>query len=359
MKKGRGHSSFRQKGDFFYMPNRSFNTNLAIKNMNKNPQNNSYTNDSTQFKVVIVLIYFSALFLLTYFTLDLYDFNSDLFRPYVFIKTKLIISSNFKTTVLIINVKKKKAIIFFFKKLYRQFIKFMKIWPLGQWISSLITLVILYLGAGSYYNKKLRQSGGWLTMYQRIYIILIDLLVNLSIGMYYMNYRDTLLGSFMLECPIAISPFIFLIELAIVHWYYKKYTLPKIKEDLKKMENLKKSSKEVKIMTNLNSGTESQETLKLEQTWKEIHDDEERGHKMFGTENEVDAKSGYRPRPRMETRFSIALQKTLFKKIRAAVWQFFRFGHLLDEPQDKQQREELKKEIEYRYKKDQLKKLTR
>ena len=49
---------------------------------------------------------------------------------------------------------------------------------------------------------------------------MIDLLLNLGLGLYYMHYRDTLMGMIMLRCPIAISPVIFVVEMICVYMYY-------------------------------------------------------------------------------------------------------------------------------------------
>ena len=55
----------------------------------------------------------------------------------------------------------------------------------------------------------------------RVGLILSDLSLNLGLGMYYMDHRDTFMGQFMLRCPVAISPFIFLLELLCVYLYYR------------------------------------------------------------------------------------------------------------------------------------------
>lgn len=47
-------------------------------------------------------------------------------------------------------------------------------------------------------------------------MIFSDLLINLGVGLYYLEYRDTMMGMLMVKCPIAISPFIFVIEFLVV-----------------------------------------------------------------------------------------------------------------------------------------------
>jgi hypothetical protein len=108
------------------------------------------------------------------------------------------------------------------EKFFKQVIDFYHIWPLGQWIGSLVGLILLYLVTGYYYNKWLSDKGGWLDMKTRVWLILFDLSLNFALGLYYMNHRETILGSIMMRCPIAISPGIFLIEL-ICFYFYSRY----------------------------------------------------------------------------------------------------------------------------------------
>jgi len=100
-----------------------------------------------------------------------------------------------------------------------RFSEFFHLWPLQQWISSLVGLILLYWITGYYYNKWLSDRGGWLSWERRIWLILLDFSVNLFLGIYYMNYRETVLGAMMLTCPIAISPLIFLMELICFYMY--------------------------------------------------------------------------------------------------------------------------------------------
>lgn len=46
-------------------------------------------------------------------------------------------------------------------------------------------------------------------------MISIDLALNLGLGIYYMDMRDTFMGEIMFRCPIAISPLIFFIEFVV------------------------------------------------------------------------------------------------------------------------------------------------
>jgi len=62
-------------------------------------------------------------------------------------------------------------------------------------------------------------------MKKRFALIFLDLGVNFALGIYYMAYRDTLLGQIMLTCPIAISPGIFIIEL-ICFYVYCRFFIP-------------------------------------------------------------------------------------------------------------------------------------
>ena len=55
----------------------------------------------------------------------------------------------------------------------------------------------------------------------RILMILLDLTFNFVLGIYYMNYRDTLMGAFMIKCPVFFSPICWLLELICFYIYYR------------------------------------------------------------------------------------------------------------------------------------------
>ena len=99
--------------------------------------------------------------------------------------------------------------------------EFYHLWPLSQWISSFVSLILLYWITGYYYNKWLSNKGGWLNWKMRIWLIVSDLTINLILGLYYLNHRETVMGVIMLKCPIAISPLIFVLELTCVYIYYR------------------------------------------------------------------------------------------------------------------------------------------
>jgi len=70
-------------------------------------------------------------------------------------------------------------------------------------------------------------------MKTRIALIIFDITLNLAIGIYYMNHRETLLGGIMMRCPVAISPGIFAIEL-FCFYFYCRYLIPDGKQYFKK-----------------------------------------------------------------------------------------------------------------------------
>lgn len=113
----------------------------------------------------------------------------------------------------------------FLERLWAKLDKFYHIWTWEQWSWSLISLLILYFLTGYYYNKWLKNltGGQWLSFRARLLLIAFDLFLNLVLGLYYMDYRDTFMGEVMVRCPIAISPFIFLFELMGVTLYYLYY----------------------------------------------------------------------------------------------------------------------------------------
>ena len=122
--------------------------------------------------------------------------------------------------------------------LTQSLLDYLHLWPWYQWVSSLIVLIILYLVVGHYYNKWLSDSGGWLTTPMRCGLILVDLLVNLSLGMYYVEHRQSIMGGIMVKCPIAISPVIFLLELICVFLYYY-FLAPYFKKRRKLVKKIK------------------------------------------------------------------------------------------------------------------------
>lgn len=95
-------------------------------------------------------------------------------------------------------------------------LEFFNIWPIEQWISSLFGLVLMYWVATGFYNKRLKNYKLEMSFKFRFWMILSDLLINLGLGLYYLGYRETIMGQLMLKCPIAVSPVIFVVELLVV-----------------------------------------------------------------------------------------------------------------------------------------------
>ena len=98
----------------------------------------------------------------------------------------------------------------------RRLLEFFKIWPIEQWVSSLVGLVLIYWLATGIYNKRLSKFDLEMSFRFRFWMIMSDLLVNLALGLYYLGYRETIMGQLMLKCPIAVSPIIFVVELIFV-----------------------------------------------------------------------------------------------------------------------------------------------
>jgi hypothetical protein len=73
-------------------------------------------------------------------------------------------------------------------------------------------------------------------MKTRIWLIIFDISFNLVVGVYYMNHRDTILGSIMVRCPVAISPGIFAIEL-FCFYFYCRYLRRDGKQQFRKPKN--------------------------------------------------------------------------------------------------------------------------
>ena len=98
------------------------------------------------------------------------------------------------------------------------------IWPVFQWITSLLTLVLTYWASGYLYNRFLSEKGGWMDAKTRVIMIVVDLILNFSLGIYYMQYRDTFMGALMVHCPVFFSPVFWLIEL-ICFYIYTRFFL--------------------------------------------------------------------------------------------------------------------------------------
>ena len=105
--------------------------------------------------------------------------------------------------------------------MWEALVKYYQIWPPFQWVTSLLTLILIYWISGYFYNKFLSRKGGWMDTKTRIFMIGVDLLLNFSIGIYYMNYRDTFIGALMLQCPVFCSPLFWLLELICFYSYYR------------------------------------------------------------------------------------------------------------------------------------------
>ena len=101
------------------------------------------------------------------------------------------------------------------------FKQYFQIWPAFQWVTSLLTLVLIYWVSGYFYNKFLSQKGGWMDTKTRIVMIFVDLILNFSLGIYYMHYRNTFIGALMVQCPVFLSPFFWLVEVICFYIYYK------------------------------------------------------------------------------------------------------------------------------------------
>jgi hypothetical protein len=301
----------------------------------------------------------------------------------------MIYNSNIATLLMLTKTSSKKKVsshkIDSFDSFLDNFVDFLYLWSLEQWIWSLITLFLLYGFIGYAYNKWLMPSGGWISVRARILMVVIDLLVNFIIGIYYMQYRETLIGAFLVRCPLAISPLIFIIEFVIVIWYYKTYTLPKLKSFLEKQEKertqeisklqiVKSNAKSASDTKDMKDTKETKDIIDIKNTknkkdTKEIKDtksvtniiNKEQNPEItqpittkkekVSTEEEEEYVSIIKP----ETRWSIQLQRTYWDKFAAACWQWSRYGRILVEPQG-EEREALRKEINSRFEKKQKQK---
>ena len=100
-------------------------------------------------------------------------------------------------------------------------VSYFQIWSLTQWVSSIVTLILMYWVSGYFYNKFLSSKGGWMDTKTRVIMIAFDLLVNFSLGIVCMNYRETFIGALMIKCPVFFSPLFWCVELICFYAYYR------------------------------------------------------------------------------------------------------------------------------------------
>ena len=103
---------------------------------------------------------------------------------------------------------------------------FLNTWSLQQWVLSIVGLVAFYIVVYTLINRsRWANVMGKLTRNNIIFLMLSDFAINLVIGMIcmYPTLRNTWFGSFMSQCPIAISPIIFVIEISAVYWASKHF----------------------------------------------------------------------------------------------------------------------------------------
>lgn len=132
-------------------------------------------------------------------------------------KKNIFVFNNFWSLnfLLLTNIKSEKT------SSWELILKFYQLWPPLQWATSLLTLILIYWVTGYYYNKFLSQRSGWMGVKARIIMIVFDLLLNFTLGIYYMNYRDTFIGTLMIKCPVFCSPIFWVIELICFYIYYR------------------------------------------------------------------------------------------------------------------------------------------
>jgi len=91
-------------------------------------------------------------------------------------------------------------------------------------------------------------------------MIILDLLINIILGLHYMHQRNTVMGALMVKCPIAISPAIFFAEFVVVilYYYWKKREAEKKAKVVPIVLSEKKSEEKISE-TSLTVGGQAQE----------------------------------------------------------------------------------------------------
>lgn len=71
-----------------------------------------------------------------------------------------------------------------------------------------------------FYNKIITKKKGKVLSTRIInYLIAVDLIVNILLGIVFTAFRNTFLGICFASCPIFLSPFLFIIQLIGVYIY--------------------------------------------------------------------------------------------------------------------------------------------
>lgn len=91
------------------------------------------------------------------------------------------------------------------------------------WVMNIITLFIITQFMGYVFNRFMRNFGGWIKPLTRVYILILDLAINLVIAVLIYRYLDAecSLAFYSYKCPILFSPFIMVTEFIVVYKYYK------------------------------------------------------------------------------------------------------------------------------------------
>jgi len=104
---------------------------------------------------------------------------------------------------------------------------FFTLWSVFQWLSSLVLLVLLYGWLGVVYNKAAKRwfKGYWLSWSDRLWLLLIDLSLNVFFGVLLLAFPEFFgegIIDMLHKCPIFLSPFILGIEFICFLIYTKK-----------------------------------------------------------------------------------------------------------------------------------------
>ncbi len=94
---------------------------------------------------------------------------------------------------------------------------FISVWPLHQWISTLVTLGLFYLLILRWIDKKVFNWKVGIILY------ILDIVLNLSIDILVLHYAVPIFLLKMVQmCPLSLSAIIILIEGIIYYFFFNK-----------------------------------------------------------------------------------------------------------------------------------------
>jgi hypothetical protein len=104
----------------------------------------------------------------------------------------------------------------------RGIVDFVNLWPLQQWVSSLLFLLVLYTGVLRFLNW-FKYTKKYFTVFTRkncLLLFFLDILINIIIDVVVLHYQTPIyILNLVQMCPISLSPIIIIIEIVIFYYW--------------------------------------------------------------------------------------------------------------------------------------------